>query len=313
MATASRSTPGPVRPLPVVYHDRVEKAGGWGHILGDAGGGYDLSLETLRFVLRDYDLHRRSSDLAQEILRVLGLNGLNELVRWAQTAGKMEIAMLAPVVFAAAAAGHEQVNDILRSGARVLAEYTRAVADRLEFREPPVALLGGLFQGHSIYVAAYRSELTKMLSTASVFVAEKPSTLGAAWLALGQTPELAPGPEKPAPDIALSATEQINERSLTLEKLSPREFVDLFVAEEKYVQDALRAAAASLAEGVALIATALKNNGRLFYVGAGTSGRLGVLDASEIPPTFGAAPDLVPGNHCRWRRSAPSKCGGRGR
>ncbi len=56
--------------------------------------------------------------------------------------------------------------------------------------------------------------------------------------------------EKPAPEIAAAATEQINERSLALEKLSPREFVDLFVTEEKFVQDALRAAAAPLAEGV---------------------------------------------------------------
>jgi len=223
------------------------------------------------------------------------LNDLNELVRWAQTAGKMEIATLAPVVFAASAAGHNQVNDILRSGARVLAEYTRAVADRLNFREPPVALLGGLFYGHSIYVAAFRWWLAELLPAANVFVSEKPSALGAAWLSLGQTPEMAPLPEKPPPQIALSATEQINERSLALEKLSPREFVDLFVTEEEFVQQALRAAAAPLAEGVALVAAAMKNKGRLFYVGAGTSGRLGVLDASEIPPTFGAPPELVQG------------------
>jgi N-acetylglucosamine kinase-like BadF-type ATPase len=101
-------------------HGRVEQAGGWGHVLGDAGGGYYLSLQTLRFVLRDYDLHRRGSDLAKEVLRALCLNDLNELVRWAQTAGKMEIATLAPLVFAAGTGGHERVNQILRSGAHVL-------------------------------------------------------------------------------------------------------------------------------------------------------------------------------------------------
>lgn len=328
---------------------QVDNAGGWGHILGDAGGGYDLSLETLRFVLRDYDLHRRSSDLAHEVLRALALNDLDELVRWAQSAGKMEIATLAPVVFVAGAAGHEQVNDILRSGARVLAEYTRAVADRLEFGKPPVALLGGLFHGHSIYVAAFEWWLAEILPAANVFVAEKPSTLGAAWLALtrcadrpgsapvpgagdsesfresrtfaviapdesslrrGSPNQLATGRVRPKADtrdacateagslslqLPLADTEQINERSLALEKLSPREFVDLFVTEERFVQEALRAAAAPLAEGVLLVAAALKNNGRLFYVGAGTSGRLGVLDASEMPPTFGASPELVQG------------------
>ena len=274
---------------------RVEQAGGWGHILGDAGGGYYLSLQMLRFVLRDYDLHRHSSDLAQEILRALGLNDLNELVRWAQTAGKMEIAMLAPIVFAAGAAGHAEINDILRAGARVLAEYTGAVADHLQFPAPPVALLGGLFRGHSIYVKAYRRELAEVLPPANVFVAEKSPALGAAWLALSRTPALPLKPEKARPEIAMAATEQINERSLGLEILSPRELVDLFVAEEEFVQVALRAAAEPLASGITLVAAALKNNGRFYYVGAGTSGRLGVLDASEIPPTFGAPPELVQG------------------
>ena len=65
------------------YDDRVERAGGWGHILGDAGGGYYLSVQTLRAVLREYDLHRRGGELASEILRALSLNELNELVRWA--------------------------------------------------------------------------------------------------------------------------------------------------------------------------------------------------------------------------------------
>src|SRR5450432_115284 len=96
-------------------------------------------------------------------------------------------------------------------------------------------------------------------------------------------------------EIAVAATEQINERSLDLENLSPRELVDLFVAEEEFVHEALRSAAEQLAEAITLVAAALKNNGRLFYIGAGTSGRLGVLDASEIPPTFGAPPELVQG------------------
>jgi len=275
--------------------ERVERAGGWGHILGDAGGGYYISLQMLRFVLRDYDLHRRGSDLARAILRALGLNDLNELVRWAQVAGKMDIAMLAPIVLAAGAAGDAEINDILRAGARVLAEYTAAVADRLQFPAPPVALLGGLFRGHSIYVKAYEQELREALPGAHVFVAEKSPSLGAAWLALGRTPGLHPQSETPALEIAMAATEQINERSLGLEVLSPRELVDLFVSEEEFVQVALRSAAEPLANGITLVAAALKNNGRFYYVGAGTSGRLGVLDASEIPPTFGAPPDLVQG------------------
>jgi N-acetylmuramic acid 6-phosphate etherase len=71
------------------------------------------------------------------------------------------------------------------------------------------------------------------------------------------------------------------------------ELVEMFIREEQYVTSALRSCEKQLTKGVDMVASALKKNGRLFYVGAGTSGRLGVLDASEIPPTFGESPDRV--------------------
>ena len=98
--------------------DRIEKAGGWGHMLGDTGGGYFLSIRALRLVLREYDLHRGEMQFAAKILRALSLNNLDELVRWAQTADKMEVAMLTPVVFEAAANGDTRVMEIIEDGAR---------------------------------------------------------------------------------------------------------------------------------------------------------------------------------------------------
>src|ERR1041385_8342463 len=124
---------------------RIENAGGWGHILGDVGGGYYLSLQALRLILREYDLHRGEVQFTSRILRALSLNNLDELVRWAQTADKMEVAMLAPVVFEAAAAGDARVMEIVEEGARVLCEYTEAVASRLHLLAPKVVLMGGLF------------------------------------------------------------------------------------------------------------------------------------------------------------------------
>lgn len=90
-------------------------------------------------------------------------------------------------------------------------------------------------------------------------------------------------------------TEQRNPRSENLEKLNAQDLVNLFIDEEKFVDEALRAVSADLARAVELVAESLRKGGRLFYVGAGTSGRLGVLDASEVPPTFGASPELVQG------------------
>src|SRR5580704_3577614 len=277
---------------------RTENAGGWGHILGDAGGGYFLSLQALRLILREYDLHRGEVQFTTKVLRALSLNNLDEVVRWAQTADKMEVAMLTPVVFEAAAGGDARVMEIIEEGARVLCEYTEAVATRLHVLAPKVVLLGGLFQRDSIYNHAFRRRLKKALPDARVANSERAPEFGAAWLAaeLQSWPEIQaePAPEK-IDDLAAALTEQRNPRSENLEKLNPQDLVKLFVEEEKFVGEALSAAGEDLTRAIELVTESLRKGGRLFYVGAGTSGRLGVLDASEIPPTFGASPDLVQG------------------
>src|SRR5439155_138243 len=172
--------------------EHIERAGGWGHILGDAGGGYFLCIQALRLILREHDLHRPELEFTAKILHALALNNFDELVRWVQTADKMEIAMLAPVVFEAAAGGDARTIEII-------------------------------------------------------------------------------------------------------EKMNPQTLVQLFIEEEKSVQDALRTAAADLARAIEIVTESLRSGGRLFYIGAGSSGRIGVLDASEIPPTFGAPTHLVQG------------------
>jgi N-acetylmuramic acid 6-phosphate etherase len=278
--------------------DRIERAGGWGHILGDTGGGYFLSIEALRLILREYDLHRGEMQFTAKILHALSLNNLDELVRWAQTADKMEIAMLAPVVFEAAAGGDARVKEIVEEGARVLCEYTEALASRLHLLAPKVVLMGGLFHRDSIYTHAFRRRLKKNLPDARVTVAERAPEFGAAWLAAEKGDHVAFQPklsEKEIEDLAAALTEQRNPRSENLEKMSALQLAELFVEEEKFVEDALRGATADLARAIEMVTESLRNGGRLFYVGAGSSGRIGVLDASEIPPTFGASPDLVQG------------------
>ncbi|MEM8832173.1 MAG: N-acetylmuramic acid 6-phosphate etherase [Cyanobacteria bacterium P01_G01_bin.19] len=90
-------------------------------------------------------------------------------------------------------------------------------------------------------------------------------------------------------------TEQINLNSQNLDRLSSLEIVDLFNQEDKKTIDAIANARVPLAQAIDAAALAFKQGGRLFYVGAGTSGRLGVLDAAECPPTFCTPPELVQG------------------
>src|SRR5437867_13255557 len=118
-----------------------------------------------------------------KVLHALSLNNLDEVVRWVQTADKMEIAMLTPVVFEAAASGDARVTEIVENGAQALSEYTEAVASRLHLLAPKVVLLGGLFHRDSIYTHAFRRRLKKNLPDARVTIAERPPELGAAWLA----------------------------------------------------------------------------------------------------------------------------------
>src|SRR4028118_1199949 len=90
-------------------------------------------------------------------------------------------------------------------------------------------------------------------------------------------------------------TEQVNANSENLDQLSSIELVDLFNREDAQTLSAIARAREQLAQAIDIAAESLRLGGRLFYVGAGTSGRLGVLDAAECPPTFCTPPELVQG------------------
>ncbi len=90
-------------------------------------------------------------------------------------------------------------------------------------------------------------------------------------------------------------TEQVNPRSRTIDALPSVEMLRVINNEDRMVADAITPELPNIARAVDAIVEAFQRGGRLFYIGAGTSGRLGVLDASECPPTFNVSPDLVQG------------------
>jgi N-acetylmuramic acid 6-phosphate etherase len=104
----------------------------------------------------------------------------------------------------------------------------------------------------------------------------------------------APAPA-PAQDRGHLLTEQAHPHSANLDQLPTDQLVELFCRNELEPQRAVAAAAPALTAAVDAIAARLGGGGRLFYLGAGTSGRLGVLDAAECPPTFCTPPELVQG------------------
>ena len=99
----------------------------------------------------------------------------------------------------------------------------------------------------------------------------------------------------PSDDRGYLLTEQVNPASHQLDQLSTDALVGLFIEEDLKPQQAVHGARHALCQAIDAIADRVQGGGRLFYLGAGTSGRLGVLDAAECPPTFCSPPELVQG------------------
>ncbi len=95
--------------------------------------------------------------------------------------------------------------------------------------------------------------------------------------------------------LASLLTEQRNPRSTTIDRMSTREILELIHAEDANALNAVQSQLRPIERAVDHIVNSFRQNGRLIYVGAGTSGRLGVLDASECPPTFGVDREMVQG------------------
>lgn len=96
-------------------------------------------------------------------------------------------------------------------------------------------------------------------------------------------------------EISLLATEQNNPHTRQIDIATTEEILHLINEEDKNVPFAVEKEIPNIAKAVEIIVEAFKQGGRLFYIGAGTSGRLGIVDAAECPPTFGTPPDLVQG------------------
>ena len=295
--------------------DPLEKAGGWGHLFSDRGSAYDLARRGLEQAFRRYDEGKKISILAREFLAASGAASMEELVSFSlRDTNKTTVAQGARCVFTAAQKGDRDARAVIDDATAALAENVATVAKRLRLTAPEVALTGGLFENRPEYRQSFQRALRRTCPGAHAFLPTVPGVVGAARLASGArfagaakvphaTPAATPmpdGKEKfPVSDparlaaYAKAATEQRNPRSRGLDQRSIPQLVDLFIREERHVENALRAQRREIAAAATLISKRLCAGGRLFYLGAGTSGRLGVVDASEMPPTFNASPEEI--------------------
>ena len=292
------------------------KVGGWGHLLGDCGSGYDIAFTALRDVVAENESTQRWPRLGARVLRRLQLTEPADLISWIQTADKTAIASLAPEVFAAAQAGDRLAKSILTRTQAPLAAQATQLAHRLSAkaqRNPPVefVLCGSVFTQQPTAARNFAAKLRPACPQARVRVLTQESVWGAVALAHQAALAAPASPTSPASAIAppktgaptffvprskqLSPTEERNPRSAQLDKMPLRSAIQMMLAEEARIPGIIEAHAKDLARLIEMTARVLRNGGRLFYLGAGTSGRLGVLDASECPPTFRSDLEQVQG------------------
>lgn len=282
------------------------RVSGWGHLLGDEGGAYGIGLAGLRMMVREADREGKPSRLLQSLLRRLGLSSLEELVSWCQKASKAEVAGVAVTIFSAWKRGHPGCRKVICQAVDFLAADATACYERMGKPASVQFLLsGGCFARQPRFREAMVEALQVRAPGCEVSPILPDGAKGAALLArkhgkveaekrAGKSSELDVMRILPEP-IATSPTERRHPRSMHLDRLSIQEGIELMASEDERLPAAILSQAAAIEKTIRWTVKSLRAGGRLFYVGAGTSGRLGVLDASECPPTFGVDAERVQG------------------
>ena len=285
------------------------KVGGRGHILGDRASSCDIAQQALRSIVREYDSNGDWPQLGAKILTFLQLNEPDELIDWSIEATKTELAGVAYVVFHAAEIRQDPIAvKILADAAERLCEDTLKCAERITEQGDRVQFL---FNGSVLLKnPTFQQEVTRCLLAkrpeSIVTPLQRPSVHGAIVLARAIPNEkdahAMPEPVDPTAaspigwkPVAASPTEQRNPRSMNFSELPVDEAIALMLDEDAKIPRKILEESESIEWTVHRVVRAFAEGGRLIYCGAGTSGRLGVLDASECPPTFRTSGELVQG------------------
>ncbi|MGC8888253.1 MAG: N-acetylmuramic acid 6-phosphate etherase [Verrucomicrobiia bacterium] len=305
-----------------VYGKRADgktvKVGGWGHILGDSGSGYRVGMRAIQNCLSCYDASGRFPSLGSRLLRKLMLNEPDDFIEWVQKATKSDVAALAAEVFEAARGGDKLAKKTISEVLNNLVQDALICARRLlkKGEKPCFILAGGLFKNQPSFVRDFSTRIKLFYPGSEFTVLKEGGAIGAVRIGieylnkkemgrdiagfkgrgalLNEGFEVAEEWYKNIPtSINLSPTEQISPSAPRLDKVPLKEAVELFLAEDSKIAGAIKPHSGEIVRAIKMVVGAFKAGGRLIYVGAGTSGRLGVLDSSECPPTFGVSAEQV--------------------
>jgi N-acetylmuramic acid 6-phosphate etherase len=155
-----------------------------------------------------------------------------------------------------------------------------------------VVLYGGVFEQSERYFDLVKGEILRHMPTARVVRPGVEGAVAAARLARERAALRKDSAELPSSSVSVPVTESRNWRSTQIDSVSTKEMLEIINIEDRKVAHVVEQVLDDVARAVDAAAEAISSGGRVFYVGTGTSGRLGVLDAAECPPTFGVPPEM---------------------
>ncbi len=298
----------------IVNGKRV-RVDGMGHWFGDEGSAIWIALQALRAAARAQDGRGEATKLVEVLPKVLMVDSLRDATSLLASGDltKFELAMLAVTVAKVSEDGDVVSQKILKDAISSLAESVVAAAKRLDKMNLLVSFTGGVFRLTPKMPQLFRDVVLERLPEAKVIDPKLPPHLGAALLAAKHVGwqiteewldnltdtgkqwgyfDLGAGLVEVLPRLL---SEQRNPASMFLDQLDVEAILTLINDEDHKVAPAVRQEIPAIAQAVRWAVRGLSRGGRLIYVGAGTSGRLGIMDAAECPPTFGTPPDWVIG------------------
>ena len=281
------------------------KVGGRGHIIGDRGSACDIAVHALRSTVTISDIDADWPRLGADMVTFLQMNDPESLIEWSMTASKADIASLAQVVFEAASSRQDEIAvAILRRASERLSKDAVHCAARVAQPGEKVQFLlnGSTLLKNGWFADEVAAKILAARPGSEVVRLARPGTWGAIALARQAGTQAAPKTiaavkSKPSAwrPVASAPTEGRNPKSAGFAEMPLADAIKLMLAEDATLPGKVLAESAHIEWTVNAVAHAFASGGRLIYCGAGTSGRLGVLDASECPPTFRTPASLVQG------------------
>ena len=281
------------------------KIGGRGHIIGDRGSACDIAVHALRSTVTISDIDADWPRLGADMVAFLQMNDPESLIEWSMTASKAEIASLAQVVFEAAATRQDAIAVAIlhRASERLSKDAVHCAARVAKPGEKVQFLLNGsTLLKNGWFADEVTAKILDARPGSEVTRLSRPGTWGAIAMARGAGTQAEPKTinaieSKPTSwrPVASAPTEGRNPKSAGFAEMPLADAIKLMLSEDATLPGKVLAESAHLEWTVEAVAKAFASGGRLIYCGAGTSGRLGVLDASECPPTFRTPTSLVQG------------------